>query len=87
MTQAASTKLKRKTCTLVITHQCNLNCLYCYEKHKDNSSMSVDTAKEIISREFLSAGNSDAIDEIEFDFLGGEPFILNSSFGRFAKAA
>lgn len=75
MSQDVLTKLRRKTCTLVITHQCNLNCLYCYEKHKDNSVMSVGTAKEIISREFLSAEKSEAIDEIEFDFLGGEPFI------------
>ena len=68
-------KVRRRICTLVITHQCNLRCLYCYEKHKDNSSMSLALAKEIIRNEFLRAEKSDHIDELEFDFLGGEPFL------------
>lgn len=63
---------REKNITLVITHQCNLNCIYCYEKHKDNCVMSFECAMDIISRE-LNA--NDECDFVEFDFMGGEPFI------------
>lgn len=66
---------RRRTCTLVITHSCNLNCVYCYEKYKDEQSMPFDLAKEIIKKEFEFVRNSPDFDEIEFDFMGGEPFV------------
>ena len=31
--------------TICVTHSCNLNCVYCYQKHKDSVSMDFDTAK------------------------------------------
>ena len=65
----------RRTCTLVITHSCNLNCVYCYEKYKSDKSMPLDLAKEIIRKEFGLVKNSPDFDEIEFDFMGGEPFV------------
>ena len=37
--------------------------------------MGTNLAKEIVRNEFLRAERSDHIDEVEFDFLGGEPFI------------
>lgn len=66
---------RRRNCTLVITHSCNLNCVYCYETHKDDSSMPLELAKEIITKEFEFVKNSPDFDEIEFDFMGGEPFV------------
>ncbi len=38
-----------RVCTLMITHICNLNCIYCFEKFKSNNphdKMSIDTAKK-----------------------------------------
>ena len=43
-----SSNIKTKSITLVLTHQCNLACTYCYEKHKDNQRMSFDVANQII---------------------------------------
>lgn len=65
---------RRRSCTLVITHQCNLNCAYCYEKYKDGRSMDEATAKKIIQDEFAHTRDSSEYDEIEVDFFGGEPF-------------
>lgn len=63
---------KEKFVTLVLTHQCNLRCFYCYEKHKDNMKMSFDIAKKIIDDEFEKKDDSEFI---EFDLFGGEPFL------------
>ncbi len=61
-----------KNITLVLTHQCNLNCTYCYEHHKNNQTMSVEKAMEIIKKELYA---DDGVDTIEFDFFGGEPLL------------
>ena len=58
--------------TLIIVESCNLNCTYCYEKHKENSSMSFETAKTIIDRE-IQESSPDMFFQIEF--FGGEPFL------------
>lgn len=63
---------KNKYLTLVLTHQCNLRCTYCYEKHKDNNVMSFDTAKEILSKEMTAADGSE---NVEIDMFGGEPLL------------
>ena len=34
---------------LIITHQCQLNCTYCFENYKDNNVMTLDTCKKIIT--------------------------------------
>lgn len=65
-------KQKSKNITLVVTHQCNLNCTYCYEHHKNSRTMSADLAKEIVDRELLM---DDGVSMIEFDFIGGEPLL------------
>ena len=70
-----SLKKIRKNCTLLITHNCNLNCTYCYEKHKDVGTMTFKMAKEIIEQEFYITSQCHQFDEIEIDFLGGEPFL------------
>lgn len=58
--------------TLVVTHGCNLNCIYCYEHNKnDDKRMSLDTAKAVIN-EYM---NKDGYDEIRIGFIGGEPML------------
>ena len=66
---------RRRTCMLMVTHACNLNCSYCYESHKQNAYMNLDLAKDIISREAQFVYESDDFDEISIDFMGGEPFM------------
>lgn len=66
---------KRRVCMLMITHACNLNCSYCYESHKQNAYMSVELAKYIISKEAKMVAGSDKFDEIQIDFMGGEPLM------------
>lgn len=66
---------RRRTCMLMITHACNLNCSYCYESHKDDSRMDIGLAKEIILREAKFVSESKDFDEMEIDFMGGEPFM------------
>ena len=62
----------KKQCTLIISHSCNLNCIYCYEKFKSNKLMSFDTAKKIITHEIESLDNT-RYNGLEFNFIGGEP--------------
>src|SRR5208337_4292962 len=66
----AGPDLKTRTCSLIITHQCNLNCRYCYESFKSKKSMPLELAKEIVKREFVSA---DDYERVVIDFMGGEP--------------
>lgn len=65
----------RRNCTLMITHQCNLNCLYCYECNKDKKKMDFSTAQAIIEKEFQHVLHSREYNELAIDFIGGEPFI------------
>ena len=69
------TSKRRRTCMLIVTHACNLNCSYCYETHKQNAYMDLNLAKDIISREAQFVKESDIFDELEIDFMGGEPFM------------
>ena len=66
---------RRRTCMLMVTHACNLNCTYCYESHKKNAYMDINLAKEIILKEAKFVKDSDQFDELEIDFMGGEPFM------------
>lgn len=61
---------KRKIVVLTLTENCNLECVYCFEKEKTRRTMSIQVAKNAIAYEF---NNSDGYDEIEFDLFGGEP--------------
>lgn len=65
---------KRATCGLIVTHQCNLDCSYCYVARKTDKNMTTETAKSIIER-FLESERLDGCDEIVFSFMGGEPFL------------
>ena len=76
MENSLSNNQKIKTtrvCTLMITHACNLNCRYCFEKHKSGKKMSFDTARSILEKEFaLYKGNPDK-ERLAIELFGGEP--------------
>lgn len=56
---------------LLSTERCNLACVYCYERDKDNSAvMPVSIAKAAIEKAFQDKSHS----ELEIHFHGGEPF-------------
>ena len=75
-----SANVHRRSCTLIVTHRCNLNCRYCYEIHKSNRTMSVATAKEIVRRILTTSD----CQEVVIDFLGGEPLM---EFGLIREVA
>ena len=58
---------------LMVTHACNLNCSYCYEAHKSDKKMSLETAKKVILDEVEMVQGTPRFEEIEIDFMGGEP--------------
>lgn len=68
-----------RICSLAITHACNLNCVYCFEKHKDvgMGMMSFDTAKRILGQEFKRFALRDrtGTDRFAIEFFGGEPLV------------
>ena len=65
-------ELKRKIVMLTITEDCNLDCIYCFEKAKSKKNMDLETAQGIIIHEFE---NSDDFNVIEFHLFGGEPIL------------
>ena len=75
MKWGVASSLRRRTCMLMVTHACNLNCSYCYEPYKKNDYMDTNLAKEIILREARFVEDSDHFDELEIDFMGGEPLM------------
>lgn len=62
----------KKQITLVLTEQCNLNCIYCYENHKSAKAMDFLTAKSILDKELTNEAD---YEEITIDLFGGEPFL------------
>jgi len=66
---------RRRMCMLMVTHACNLNCSYCYETHKQGLYMSIGQAKDIIKREAKFVLEDDRFDELQIDFMGGEPLM------------
>ena len=63
---------KRRIVQITITENCNLNCIYCYEKQKDLHCLPFDELKKIISNEFAKADQMTEYQSVEFDFHGGE---------------
>ena len=72
MSESIVSKQRSKNITLVVTHQCNLNCTYCYEHHKNFRTMPVDLAKSIVDKELMM---NDGVSTVEIDFIGGEPLL------------
>ena len=65
--------------SLLVTHGCNLNCTYCFEKHKEKGlkSMTLDTAKRILRKEFedFAKSHRKPQDRLAIEFFGGEPLM------------
>lgn len=68
-----------RICSLMVTHNCNLNCIYCFEKHKEvgQMMMSFDTAKDILQKEFVLFESKKRRPDERFaiEFFGGEPLV------------
>lgn len=71
-----------KNINIIVTHDCNLRCTYCYEHNKNKENkMSKETATKIIDllfKEDLNNSrylNKENAHGIIFDFIGGEPFL------------
>lgn len=70
-----------KTVTFIVTHQCNLRCTYCYEHHKSDQHMTLDTAKKCVDLLFEEdAKGNPLVNEKDancliLDFIGGEPLL------------
>lgn len=69
-----------KVC-LVLTHQCNLGCSYCYAGEKFRSSMSFETGLQSLKLAFSRPG------PLEISFFGGEPMIAFESMARLTRVA
>lgn len=63
---------KYYTIPLCLTHRCNLNCIYCFEKHDADHEMTFDTAIKCIKE---VCNNVEKNATIEFIFFGGEPLL------------
>lgn len=63
---------KHITLMLTITDKCNLKCIYCYEKRRENNVMDVNLAKEILSK-YLD--NDEYYEGVNIVLFGGEPFL------------
>ena len=63
---------KRKHISLQVTEQCNLNCIYCFQKHEEHEVMKLDVAKQAI---ISNIRNAQSYDEVEIELIGGEAFL------------
>ncbi|UCH97138.1 MAG: 4Fe-4S cluster-binding domain-containing protein [Candidatus Aminicenantes bacterium] len=63
-----------RTLSLVLTKACNLNCIYCYEKHnlRDKKVMDLSVAQKYI-KQYMEL--EDNFNGIQIEFFGGEPFL------------
>ena len=59
--------------SLCITHDCNLQCVYCYQRHDKGNKMSFETAMKCIN--WIFDNKPEKMDEIEISFIGGEPLL------------
>ena len=59
--------------SLCVTHNCNLNCVYCYQRHDTSKRMSLDTAKRTI--DWIFDNVPEGTERVGIDFIGGEPLL------------
>ncbi|MBQ3526434.1 MAG: 4Fe-4S cluster-binding domain-containing protein [Akkermansia sp.] len=64
-----------KLCMLILTHSCNLNCSYCYEKFKSARKMSRETALSAFREQLQNVRNSSEYKWMLVDLFGGEPLL------------
>jgi uncharacterized protein len=58
--------------TLCLTHDCNLDCVYCYGGRKRRASMSQDVARRALDLAFERTGPGGSL---QLSFFGGEPLL------------
>lgn len=69
-------KRKNRTCTLMITQRCNLNCSYCYERFKSHRSMDFSTAKRCLEEELRCVeSEKQRFSWLLVELFGGEPLL------------
>ncbi|MDO4751119.1 MAG: radical SAM protein [Akkermansia sp.] len=69
-------KRKNRTCTLMITQRCNLNCSYCYERFKSHRSMDFPTAKRCLEEELRCVeSEKQRFSWLLVELFGGEPLL------------
>ena len=61
-----------RTISLLLTENCNLSCVYCYEHNKSSNTMTFKKAKEILDHELKEKSSKE---NTYIDFFGGEPFL------------
>ncbi|MFR9527843.1 MAG: radical SAM protein [Rikenellaceae bacterium] len=60
----------------MVTHSCNLNCIYCFERFKSNRMMTFETAKKILISEFHEYEKSYTTGKrLAIELFGGEPLM------------
>jgi sulfatase maturation enzyme AslB (radical SAM superfamily) len=59
--------------SLCVTHDCNLSCIYCYQKHNPGLRMDLEMGKKLIDWIFNNIPSS--TNEVEISFIGGEPLL------------
>lgn len=64
-----------RMCLLFVTHQCNLNCVYCYEKFKSKKHLTIETAKCVLANEISAFEERSTGGTLTIDFMGGEPLL------------
>ena len=60
--------------TICVTHNCNLDGVYCYQNHDTTGRMTFDTAKKCLDYIFEHIPDY-AVDGVELGFIGGEPLL------------
>ena len=68
-------KVTTRYVSLMITHKCNLNCVYCYEHFKNSQVIDVDSAKLYIQKAFEDTAKSGKYKALELGLMGGEPLL------------
>lgn len=63
---------RHKSLVLTLTQECNLSCVYCYEKNKSTRQMPLFIAQQAISKHLTNGSKEE---EVEISFHGGEPFL------------
>jgi uncharacterized protein len=74
MTERHFDRLPMCELIFLLTEACNLNCVYCYEKHKNQSGKTLSAAfiEDRIRERMLA---EDGLDDLWVDFFGGEPLL------------
>lgn len=78
--KSTNNNIRVKNITFIVTEDCNLNCTYCYEKHKTKRKMSKEVAKKAVDFIFdknLINGYYDIDNDeaVVIEFIGGEPLL------------